>query len=314
VADDSAWASLVEAAKSEGEVVLYGPALPMDDVVSAFESDNPGISVRREIIPTPELISRVDQEIAVGAQGADVVLHSSDSWFKQSDEAGKLLSLHVSPDAAGHGWTERLQDKNFAGVYGFPYTLGYNTAGPGEIDSLPALLDKHPDARIGLVSPTAAPAIANYYEVLRKTYGDGILDRLAKTKHTVVENNVPGMRSLIAGEFDYLVPSVYFDFVKPMSQGAPVSSKVPAKGASGPRYSVASPSSAHHPAAAQVFMNWMMGEQGAKNLVKTLPPATVPLTTEGSIPWGDVATMNPDEWTKDKWDAWIKEQWVPRFG
>lgn len=312
--DSRTWEGVVEAAKAEGEVVLYGPALPMDDVVAAFEADNPGITVRREIIPTPELISRVDQEIAVGAAGADVVLHSSESWFKQNDEASKLLSLHVSPESAAHGWIDMLGGQSFASVYGFPYTLGYTTTGPGEVESIEELLTKYPDARIGLVSPTAAPAIANYYEVLRQTYGDSILDRLAKTENTIVENNVPGMRSLIAGEFDYLIPSVYFDFVKPMAQGAPVASKAPASGASGPRYSTASPSSAPHPAAAQVFMNWMMGEQGAKQFVKVLPPATVPLDTAGAIPWGEVATMNPDDWTKDKWDAWIKDQWTPRFG
>lgn len=313
-ADDAAWESIVEAAKAEGEVVLYVPPLPMEGMVAAFEAENPGIKVTVETIPTPELIGRVDQEVAVGATGADVVLHSVDTWFRDKDQAGSLLSLHVSPDSADHGWTERLERKNFASVYANPYAIGYTTTGPGKIENVKALLDSFPDARIGLVNPSAAPATAHYYDVLRKTYGDDILDRLAKANHTIVDKAADGMRLLAAGDFDYLLPAIYHQFIDPMGKGAPIDAIVPSEGTSAPRYSTASPLTAPHPAAAQVLMNWMMGEQGAKEFVGKLPPAAVPLAVDGAVPWKNVETMNPDDWTKEKWNAWIQEQWTPRFG
>jgi|GEM_PF-2687745 len=314
--DQKAWGKIVEAAKDEGEVVLYVPPLPMSGMIEAFQADNPGINVTVETIPTPELIGRVDQETAVGASGADVVLHSVDSWFRDNDQANKLLSLQVSPASAEQGWnrTDRLGESNYAPVYANPYAIGFTTTGPGKVENVKELLDKFPDARIGLVSPTAAPATAHYYEVLRETYGDDILDRLAKTKHTVVDKAADGMRLLTAGDFDYLFPAIYHQFIDPKAKGAPIDAVVPKEGTSAPRYSTASPITAPHPAAAQVFMNWMMGEQGAKKFVETLPPAAVPVAVEGAISWAEIEVMNPDEWTKDKWDGWIKKQWTPHFG
>jgi iron(III) transport system substrate-binding protein len=314
VADQAKWDDIVKAAKTEGEVVVYEPPIAFGDVFEEFKKAYPEINVKLEEIPTADLIGRLDQQISMNATGADVTVTSSSAWLEENFAANNFAALQVSPQTGGEGWASRLADKSFATVWGYPFTIGHSTKIASDFASEEELLEAQPGAKVALNSPQAAPAVAFYYETLRQTYGDQILDRLAKTNHVTAANGLSMAQGLGAGDYDYAFPAVPAQLNSLIEKGAPVDQVVPKEGATGAYYSVAVLRSAAHPNAAQVLANWLMSREGATQMVSKHPPATVQLDVPGAIPWGTITAYDPADWTREKWDAWIAKEWTPRFG
>jgi iron(III) transport system substrate-binding protein len=312
-ADDAAWSKIVEAANKEGSLNFYKSLGGSDEVVADFQKDYPNIKVNQTFAATGDLIQRLDQEIDAGVAGADVVMHSSPGWFSDKFAANQLASLQVSPSNVGEGWKDRLENKSYATVFGFPYTLSSRTGQPTFTD-LKSLLDSSSKARIGVVDPHVAVAIAFYYETQRQEFGDQILDQLAASQHTLEPSNTPLAQALAAGSVDYAAPGQASTTAPLIAKGAAITETVPTKGVSGAFYNVALMQKAAHPNAATVFANWLMARQGATSFVKHVSPATVPIDVPGAVKWGTVKAYDPKDWTTDKWNAWITQYWTPRFG
>ncbi|UKA60412.1 ABC transporter substrate-binding protein [Arthrobacter sp. FW306-2-2C-D06B] len=310
----AAWNDIVKKANSEGKVTFYTSLTGMNPVVSAFEKAYPDIKVTVQLAPTSDLVSRLDQEISIGAKGADVAFHSSTGWFDKNYTENNFAGLQVSPEAASAGWNKLLANKSYATVYGYPFTLAYSTTGPGPVSSVQQLVDSNPHAKVGLVSPSVSPVIAFYYDTLRKTYGDQILAKLAKTNFSVQANNLLAAQGVGSGEYDYAVPAIGSQVSPLIASGAKVAQTIPTTATSGVFYDSAVLKNAPNPNAAQVFMNFLMSQEADTQFVKSLAPATVPLKTDGAVPWSDVQGYNPNDWTTEKWNAWIAKYWTPLFG
>ncbi|MEC3853102.1 ABC transporter substrate-binding protein [Paenarthrobacter ureafaciens] len=312
-ADSSAWDKVVEAANQEGSVNLYLSLGGADKVIADFEKAYPKIKVKQTFAATADLIQKLDQEMDAEAKGADLVMHASPGWFSDRYAAEKFASLSVSPDRSAEGWQDRLEGKSYATIFGFPYTISSKT-GQQVFTDTQSLLNANPKVKIGLNDPHVSVAAAFYYDTLRETFGDKILDQLAATNHTVSAGNTALAQALAAGSFDYAVPGQSSTTAPLIAKGAQIVETVPTKAVTGAYYNVAAIKTAPHPNAAQVLANWLMGKDGATSFVKNISPATVPLKVEGAIPWGEVKTYDPKEWTTDKWNAWIAKYWTPRFG
>lgn len=311
-ADGAAWNEIENQARDEGELSLYFSLGGIEPVLEDFKAANPGIAVNTTFAATGDLTSRLDQEMEAGVQGADVVFHASPAWYADQFSADRLASLQVSPTAQTEGWEQRLNGNSYAEVFGFPYTLGYRNS-EAEPQSLKQLLDDEPRARIGLVDPHASPAAANVYQVLRDTYGDGILDQLAAADYRIEASNSPLAQAFAAGAFDYSYPNQSSTSKPLVDKGAPIAEVVPPEAIAGAYYNAAILRNGAHPNAAQVFVNWLMSAEGAQSFVTHLSPATVPLETEGAVPWGEVQAYDPADWTTEKWNDWIATNWTPRF-
>jgi iron(III) transport system substrate-binding protein len=311
--DDAAWNQIVEAANKEGTVNFYKSLGGSDEVIADFEKAYPNIKVNQTFAATGDLVQRLDQEIDAGVAGADLVMHSSPGWYSDKFAADQLASLQISPANESEGWSDRLDNKSYATVYGFPYTLSSRPGQPTYTD-LKSLLDGSPEARIGVVDPHVAVAIAFYYETQRLEFGDEILDQLAASQYTLQPSNTPLAQALAAGSVDYASPGQASTTAPLIAKGAAVTETVPTKGVSGAFYNVAVMQKSAHPNAATVLANWMMAREGATSFVKHISPATVPLDVPNSVPWGTVKAYDPQDWTTDKWNEWMAKYWTPRFG
>lgn len=311
VVDQERWDEILEAAQQEGEVILYRSLRGSDRIFEDFEADT-GIRVESIYGATGETISRLDQEIDAGVSGADMTMHASPGWFDASTD--KFVSLLVSPEMAEAGWEERLNGMSYPQVYSQPYSLAYNTNGEVPPTDLKEFLDANPDARIGLVDPAIASSIAFQYEVLREEFGDEILDQLAATNYVIEPNNTALADNLAAGTYNYAFPNQTTSVQPLMEEGAPVDIVWPTTALAGSLYNVAAIKNGPNPNATMVLINWMMSEAGATSFVDQLAGGSVPIEVEGSVPWGDVATLDPDVWTTEYFQAWLEEHWAPRFG
>ena len=149
--DAAGWKTIEEGANSEGRLVAYVSLTGMDPVFADFmalprhQGDRLAGTDRR-------LLPRLDQELSVGAKGADVTFHASPGWFVDNFKAGNFSTLKLGPEAQESGAIQRVGNTNFAGVYGFPNVISYRTSQP-KPENIKQLLDTNPQAKIGLVDP-----------------------------------------------------------------------------------------------------------------------------------------------------------------
>jgi iron(III) transport system substrate-binding protein len=317
MANDASWNSIVDKAKSEHQLVLYwsmGTNQNVPNLLDAFAKAYPDIKLQINFQATGDLVNRLDQEMSANVQGADVVIHASPGWFSDQFSAGHLAALQVSPANQAAGWQKMLDNKSYATWWGFAYVLGYRTSEPKPPANVKALLDANPHIRIGLVDPHASQASANAYEQLRKTYGDGILDQLAKTNYTIEGNNSQMSQAFAAGTFDYAYPDQVSTTAPLIAKGAPLAQVATTDAIAGAYYNVAVLRNAPDPDAAQVFANFVMSQDAQAAIAKdSSPAATVPGSLPGTIPWGNVKAYNPSDWSTNQWNDWIAKYWTPRF-
>lgn len=312
--DDAEWNALVDAAKSEGELVVYSSLSGVETSFEKFEEAYPGISITVERAPTSDLITRLDQEGAVNAPGADVTLHSQTGWFDASDEEGRFAALKVGPDQAAAGWEDHLDGKSYPFVFSNAYVVGYNTKSARPVKNMSEFLNVAANAKIGVVDAEISTAQSFLYSLWQDAYGDDFMKRISDLDPTVYSSNVPLAQGLAAGEIDYGIGLAPSTVVGLKQEGAPVDYVVPDEATSGVPYHAAALSNAPHPNAAQLFVNWLMSEAGAAQFVAHHAPASTPVATTGSIPWGEIPTPEDSGWTQQDHEEFIKSEWTPQFG
>lgn len=308
------WDTLVEDARTEGQVLVYS-SLPETEVAfKRFEQAFPGVTVTVERAPTADLVARLDQEIEVGAPGADVTFNAQTAWFDERSAAGDFAAVSLGPEAVANGWENRLEGQEAAEVYAYPYFLARNTQTAPAVSTLGELVGQAAGKQVGILSPSAAPAVAYQYQLWREQYGDDIFERLAGEANVTEEMSMtPLAQSLAAGEFDYIIGMIPGSLDPLIAGGAPVEEIVPTEAQSGPVYQVAALATAQHPKAAQLFVNWMLSTSAQELLIEDFTPGSVPLDVAGSIPWGSVQPYDPAVWDKTRWDQWIADEWTPLF-
>jgi iron(III) transport system substrate-binding protein len=308
------WDELVEAATAEGEVVVYSSQSGAEATFARFTEAYPGISVRIERAPTAELITRLDQELAVGARGGDLVLHTLPGWFAGHDSDGSFAPLQVGPEAAEHGWDDRIDGHNYSPAWATPLLLGANTNSgevPNEADEI---MDAPGDARIAVIDPSITTAQAFQYQLWLDEYGDDFLAKLAERNPTVYSSNVPLAQDLAAGALDYGLGVAASTILTLKGEGAPIDAVIPKAAVGGLLYNVAVRANAPHPNAAQLFVNWLTSPAGAEAIHENHAPVAVPMELEGAVPWDSMTHMDTSVWTTEYWQDWIAEEWTPHFG
>jgi iron(III) transport system substrate-binding protein len=312
--DEAEWEELVTAAEEEGEVVVYVSLTGVERSFARFEELYPDITVTIESAPTGDLITRLDQEMQVNAQGADITLNTQTGWFEARAEEGRFAPVTISPDQAAAGWEELLEGESYADIFSNSYVFGYNTGSGQPVTNMGEFFDIAEGARIGVPDAAISPAQTFLYSQWQEAYGEDFMERLSEMDHTVYGSNVPLNQNMAAGELDYGVGLAPSSLLALIEQGAPVDYTIPDEANSGVPYRSAILANAAHPNAAQLFLDWMMSEEGAQTFVANHAPASTPLPVEGSIPWGDIPTYAASGWTQEDHEEYIETVWTPLFG
>lgn len=311
-ASDSDWETVVENATAEGEVVVYVSLAGAEPVWEAFEAAHPGIDVVVERAPSGDLITKTGQEQQAGAGRADVMIHEQIPWYREQAGADQFAALQLGPQAQENDWAALLGDDRYVNLIALPFSIAWNTDNAEPVQSIEEIITKHPDAKIGLFDANVTPGLAYQYKVWEDVHGSDLMERLAELDTTVFGSATPMSQSLAAGEIDYALPMT--PVLGPlMAENAPVDFALPEEGVVALPRAAAIMASAPHPNAAQVFVNWLMTEEGQRALVEQFTPGAPRLPISGEIGWNDVDLFEPDEWTNENSEEWIQAEWTGRF-
>jgi iron(III) transport system substrate-binding protein len=250
---DAAWDATVAKAKEEGKVVVYGGK---DDsqvaaLLDAFNAAYPDIKAEYQRVRVSELTVRMDQELGSDKVSADVLFTTAADWLAAKAAAGELSP----PEGPGRDrWPEDRYADGIAQVTTDAVVLEYNTK---VVHERPTAWDSLIDQPFGLKDNTAQ-LIGALYDYL-ETDNPGLLERYAAAKPRVFDQTEP---AILSGEIAWAPWGQVSTVELQKAQGAPVDWVIPDSGTIAIPQSAVALRRGPHPAAGQVFLDFMMSRAG----------------------------------------------------
>jgi iron(III) transport system substrate-binding protein len=312
-APDPGWANVLAAAKREGRVFIYSSVpTPITSRQKAdFEKAHPDIVFEFARFNSGQLLTKVDQERATGADGGDVLIGTDIGWAEARIKDGSV-KVNAGPDA--RAWPAPYLIGGVVPVLAMePITITYNTS---KVKSPPTgymdLLKPEYRGKVGVLDISAATTVVAFYDWIAKNYGADYLGRLAANQPIVYASAPNAAQSVAAGELEIA------SFINTASggplveQGAPIRMVVPSP-AFGFRYVGATLGWAKRPNAAQVFMNYAMSPRGQTAWSGKGDSASPLPNIPGSLDAKTISPYDPSPYTAEvvkaqiaRWNAMFK--------
>jgi iron(III) transport system substrate-binding protein len=283
------WDKIVEAAKKEGELTIYGYAITeakMTSFNSTFAKEY-GIKINYLAGTTPELTEKIKTEAQIGQVESDIVAISQfgiyqlvDLGLIVPDIGDKLPEIAATTEA---DWKAPPCDTtgHFLRTSTFYCAPVINTdlVAPGdEPKSIHDLVDPKWKNKIIMASPTLNGTSYRWW-VMADRYGIDRVDwftKLGQLNPTIVSSHITGMDRLVKGEF--AIQDMNYDgyVSEARKAGAPVKYVFLEEGTcmlvGGP---FALNAQAPHPNAGLVFLNWLMTLEGLEAYNKPSANASI---------------------------------------
>jgi iron(III) transport system substrate-binding protein len=255
------WQKTVEAARKEGRVTLYYVSTQpvVDRIKAAFNKQYPGIQLDMLRLVGTELVGKLDQERATGADGGDVAITPETQWahVRATD---KGVVQPVGPASAT--WPAKYVINGVAPLVGMePLIIVYNsklvtTPVTGYQDLL------RPEFKGKVATPDlVANIFFAFYEWQEQTLGQKFLPGLAAQNPRFYPSCVPITQQIVVGELLAETLCVATIITPLIAQGAPLKMVVPKPAVATPFAGVITAWS-KRPNAAQVFMDFVMSPAG----------------------------------------------------
>lgn len=297
---DANWQRIVDAAKKEGNLVVYFQTVPqvMDRVVKDFRAVYPEIKVEyRRLLTAATHMQAIENEKASKLDGADISQYANAIWYKGKAEENFFIKP-TGPAAAQYP-KEHLLYGSVPVVSVMPFVVGYNTnLVKTPITSLRDLLRPEFKGKVGS-SDLVAETVFAFYDWVEKTQGADFLPQFAAQKPKLTVGVVPLFQSIAAGEIAAAPYGIHSVANSLIAQGAPMKVFQP-----NPAFAsvdvAAALAHARRPNAAQVFLDYMMSRRGQGVWHGTGETASVLSAIPGSL---DSSTMQP-------WDVF---RYTPEF-
>jgi len=276
------WQRVVEAAKKEGQLSLYGgQEITHPDIVAAFNKEFPFIKVISATGRAADLMTRILAERRADRYLADVMASGPNGprmlyLGKALDPIAPVFILPEVIDGSNwYGGKHWYADPENQHIFMFEGTinstgLSYNTKlmSPGDIKSIWDLLaPKWKGKLLGMDPRSSAPPTPVLILYHRADVGPEFVRRLYReTEITLFRDRAQGTNWLASGKFPLCL--LCRDIDKAAKQGLPVEDIAPdqlKEGASiggGGSSVVVLINRAPHPSAARVFINWYLSRQG----------------------------------------------------
>ena len=289
LAQSAAWKNVVAAAQKEGSVVVFsaqGPSV-MERIKLDFEKTYPGMRLEQTRMSSGPMMSKLDQERATGADGADVTVTTEIVWLEDRLREG-ALKAPMGPSTAA--WPSAFMIRGTIPVLALePFGIAYNTnLVKTPITGYRDLLKPEFQGKVGMIGLVATSLVA-FYDWLEKKEGPDFLAKLATQQPKVYGSNPIGSQMVASGELP-VASFMSATMVLPlMAKGAPVKLVYPDK-VFGIQYAAGIVGWAKRPNAAQVYVDYLMSRAG-QTAWNGLGEAASPLP---NIPGsGDVRSINP---------------------
>lgn len=280
---------LVEAAKQEGQLVVYGSPsqVALEAATQAF-SDKYGISVETVRIVGSELISRFAAEKEAKAATADAIVQNMSTFYKKAIEE-ELVTPLADLEIPGYPWDlpeEFLRpDDGTAVVMLQVRGITYNTDLVDAKDvpkDWKDVADKKWAGRIGIADPASAPVYIGHWWTIADKIGGGedFLAAVGELNPKVYASGAPATAAVGAGEIAIMPVNIGSLTFEAQRQGAPIEFVIP-KGTTADEQALQVNATAAHPNAAKLFVHFMMTEGSqvmakAGNEFSPLEPESLP--------------------------------------
>jgi len=258
-------AATYEAAKKEGRLLLYSTydSSAMKPIVDRFQAES-GLPVDVVRLTSQPMFERVTAEFSAHKLAADYVDTTDITLTNQLSAKGVFRGFEVP----GFGAIEPVlhaSDGMWYSVIRSVMVIGVNTAviKPSDVPSTWAdLLDPKWKGKVGLASIDAGGTSYSLYFFLRQRFALGYWQKLAAQQARIVPTASPVVTDLARGETSVAVDPLSL-MVAGAATGAPIKIITPAEGV--PSFSISGgiTSTAPHPHAAEVWMDWLTSKHGA---------------------------------------------------
>lgn len=305
------WAKVAAAARKEGRVVLYTQANPIvnERIKADFENAHPGMVLEYSRVVGAALLSKLEQERKIGADGADVAIATEPLWFENLAKAG-ALKKPAGPSTLS--WPARYTVGGAAPVLALePITMAYNTnLVKTPITGYRDLLRPELKGKIGLLD-LVAPVVVAWFDWLEKTQGPDFLAKLAAQDARLFPSSVPSTQATAAGE------TAVSGFTNPtnsmplIERGAPIKMVLPSP-SFGISYVGGVLSAGRRQNAALFFMDYLTSPRGQTAWSGKGETASPLPAIPGSLDAKSINTYDARPYTAEAVNAY-KERWNKLF-
>jgi iron(III) transport system substrate-binding protein len=258
----AAWRKLVAQAKQEGQVTVYSVQSPtaLAAAAGAFKSQY-GITVNVNRAVDSVLVAQIGAEESSGKAIADIWIPSPKRFVVGA------VQNHWVVDAVGPNFFNKRFDRatymvSKAWIVGTA-VLGFawNTqAIHGAISSPNDLVTSANDGKIGVPDPRISPSFMDWYLWAESKWGSSFLQKLAALHPKIYTSTLPMTQAVASGEI-VAAPCAAGTALDLKTAGAPIDYKVLTDNWNAPYYGMIL-KQAPHPAAAQLFANFLISPQG----------------------------------------------------
>lgn len=311
-APESSWDDVVKTADSEGQLEVWSVLSPAHnaEVEAAFEKAYPNIDLTITQYGPPEIGTRVDAEHQAGVGSVDVLLSTDRMWHEKHLADGYFQKI-VGPDALAAD--ALLRDGAQPSTDGTPTTTqalydddtrlttlfaawGYawNTDAVKNAPSFESLFtDDTFKGRIGMNDPNVNSVNTVLFGRLNERY-PGLFQRLGELRPTLYASSGPASEALGAGAVDAVL-AISGAAVAPVKKaGFGFDSKFPALAS--PVYAEVL-SSSDSPNASQLFVNWLMTQEGqeawSSGFASVLPNISTANNSAAGVEVFEAETVDP---------------------
>mgnify|MGYP001057459520 CR=1 FL=1 len=303
------------AGEPSGTITLYTsvPQPIADKIQADFNQRFPNITLEIFRAGTSEVVTKISTEKEAGAIQADLVWVAEPSTYE--DFKAEDLLLQFTPEGAD-ALSAEMKDPDgyyYAGRL-INMIIGYNTG----VEPVPAgwqamLSDSYEHGKVGFPSPLRSGAAEAAVRALVDQFGWEYFENFQANGGIQVQNNSAARDQLATGE---LQVSALLDYIvrDAMADGSPIDYVFPEEGTVMIPSPVAIFKASDNPQAAQVFVEFVISQEGQQTLVELgnfypvrsdvdPPEGAPPLSEIKQMPvdWKNVREMRQE--TKDRWTA-----------
>ncbi len=305
-------AKLLEAAKAEGQLDIYTSNTDEGDLIKAFNEKYPDIKVNNFRANSETVLQRTLQEHSAGKTANDIVDTNAGELIAMSNEG--VLAPYKGPGL------DNLRDgskfDNWTASRFNAFVVGWNTktAGSDIPKQFSDLADPKYKGRLSMeLGDWDWYASMHSYLTDKKGMSDAEVDDLftkiaANTK--VVKGHTVQGELLTAGQFDFALSIYSHTIDKAKRKGAPVEFRPAVEPVIIRPNGVALMAQARHPAAAELWMDWVLKGDGGQKVIAeaTRVPASrnVP-GFDDPIPSDAVTYDVPEDKVNKEESTWSKK-------
>ncbi|SJM55043.1 ABC transporter substrate-binding protein [Gulosibacter sp. 10] len=259
-------AELFAAAQEEGSLTFYtgGSEVSEQQAAEAF-TEATGIDVDIVRLAPNKLNERILSEQAAGQLAADVIRISGEDLIEGIADAGAFAPTTLSADVADGLFEEAVYDDGlYYSSFDRVYSFGYNSQIVEEADApqnWEDLLDPKWDGQIGIVQVGAGGSTAALTRFQFDRLGEEWMEGLAANNPRIYDSSAALTDGLARGEISIGTIPIATGY-SAVLDGAPISIATPEEGAAAYPFYLGQTQSASNPAAAEVFVNWLLSDEG----------------------------------------------------